>query len=158
MKKRNLVLAICMASATTAYAQSEVEIEEILIYGQQLDSESETGSRLGLTLIETPATVEIIDGDIIRSRIDTTVLEAVTRSAGITDEANPGNGGTSVAARGFRGQGAVTKLYDGTNYYTAFGTVTVPFDVWGVERIEVLKGPASVIYGEGGIGLSLIHI
>lgn len=152
MKKRNLVLAICMASATTAYAQSEVEIEEILIYGQQLDSESETGSRLGLTLIETPATVEIIDGEIIRSRIDTTVLEAVTRSAGITDEANPGNGGTSVAARGFRGQGAVTKLYDGTNYYTAFGTVTFPFDVWGVERIEVLKGPASVIYGEGGIG------
>ncbi len=46
----------------------------------------------------------------------------------------------------------MTKLYDGTNYYTAASTVTFPFDTWSVERIEVLKGPASVLYGEGGIG------
>ena len=149
MKKSDLILAICIALTPAIYAQ---EVDEILVYGQQMNSETETGSRLGLTLIETPASVDIIDGDVIRSRIETTVIGTVTRSAGFTNQGSPGNGGTSVAARGFRGQGVVTKLYDGTNYYTAFGTITFPFDTWGVERIEVLKGPSSVLYGEGGVG------
>ena len=35
---------------------------------------------------------------------------------------------------------------------SASGTVTFPFDTWSAERIEVLRGPASVLYGEGAIG------
>ncbi len=148
--------AICSANVPTALAQvagtSAGGVEEILVFGTQGGRDSVTASRLDLTLLETPATVDVINGDAIRARIDTSVLEAVTRSAGFTNEANPGNGNSSIAARGFRGQGAVTKLYDGTNYYTASETTTFPFDTWGVERIEVLKGPSSVLYGEGGIG------
>src|SRR3546814_1381510 len=30
--------------------------------------------------------------------------------------------------------------------------LTFPFDTWPIERIEVLRGPASVIYGDGAIG------
>ena len=30
--------------------------------------------------------------------------------------------------------------------------MTFPFDTWGIDRIEVLKGPSSVLCGEGGIG------
>ena len=102
--------------------------------------------------METPATVEIIDGDTIRERLDTSILEAVTRSAGFTNDAHHAEGGQDVAARGFHTQGTVTKLFDGTNYYNAWNTISFPFDTWGVERIEVLKGPSSVLYGEGGIG------
>lgn len=127
-------------------------VETITITGSKAGLPTSSGSRLGLTLKETPASVEIITGDTIRERLDSSVLEAVTRSAGFTNEGNPGNGGQSIAARGFRGQGSVTKLYDGTNYFTAAGTLTFPFDTWGVERIEILKGPSSVLYGEGGIG------
>lgn len=146
------VLAACGGHAATGSAQTTNNIEEVLVFGTQGARESTTGSRLDLTLLETPATVDVIDGDAIRSRIDTSVLEAVTRSAGFTNESNPGNGNSSIGARGFDGQGAVTKLYDGTNYFTAASTITFPFDTWGVERIEVLKGPSSVMYGEGGIG------
>ena len=150
MKKTHLVIAICLASASAAYGQTE--IDEVLVYGQQMNSEVETGSRLDLTPMETPATIDVIRGDDIRARIDLTVIDAVTRSGGFTNAGAPGNGGSSIAARGFSGQGVVTKLFDGTHYYQAFSTVTFPFDTWGVERIEVLKGPSSVLYGEGGIG------
>jgi iron complex outermembrane receptor protein len=143
------VVAACGSYTPTGAAQP---IEEVIVFGTQGSRETATGSRLDLTVLETPATVDIIDGDAIRARIDTSVMDAVTRSAGFTNEGNPGNGSSSIAARGFTGQGAVTKLYDGTNYYTAAGTVTFPFDTWGVERVEVLKGPSSVLYGEGGIG------
>ena len=44
------------------------------------------------------------------------------------------------------------QLYDGTRLYVGSGTVTFPFDTWSAERIEVLHGPASVLYGEGAIG------
>jgi iron complex outermembrane receptor protein len=44
------------------------------------------------------------------------------------------------------------QLYDGTRLYVAAGTITFPFDTWSVERIEVLRGPASVMFGEGAIG------
>jgi iron complex outermembrane receptor protein len=149
------VLAALGSFASNGAAQTTSNnrgIEELLVFGTQSARESATGSRLDLTLLETPATVDIINGEAIRARIDTSVLEAVTRSAGFTNESNPGNGNSSIAARGFDGQGSVTKLYDGTNYFTAASTITFPFDTWGVERIEVLKGPSSVLYGEGGIG------
>ena len=141
-----------MALANDADDGEQRKIEEISVYGQQINRQSSTGSRLDLSVMETPATVEIISGDSIRDRVDLTVLDAVTRSAGFTSEPHPGNGGQSIAARGFRGQGAVTKLFDGTGYMNSFGTITFPFDTWGIERIEVLKGPSSVLYGEGGIG------
>ena len=32
------------------------------------------------------------------------------------------------------------------------GTLTFPYDTWSAQRIEVLRGPASVLYGEGAIG------
>jgi iron complex outermembrane receptor protein len=150
------IVAACGGSPSLVAAQgagpSERDIEELLVFGTQGGRESATGSRLDLTLLETPATVDVIDGEAIRARIDLNVLDAVTRSAGFTNESNPGNGHSSIAARGFDGQGSVTKLYDGTNYFNAAGTITFPFDTWGVERVEVLKGPSSVLYGEGGIG------
>src|SRR5207253_835596 len=87
-----------------------------------------------------------------RERGDLSVREAVTRATGITSNGAPGNGGTALAARGFAGQGSVMQLYDGTRLYVASGTVTFPFDTWSVDRIEVLRGAASVMYGEGAIG------
>ena len=111
-----------------------------------------TGSRLGLTVLETPASISIIDGDRMRARGDQDIQSAVTRAPGLTTSANPGNGGTALALRGFSGQGSVLQLYDGVRLFPVAGTITFPVDPWTVERIEVLNGPASVLFGQGALG------
>jgi iron complex outermembrane receptor protein len=111
-----------------------------------------TGSRLNLTPLETPATVNVVDGDELRARGDLTVNDAVTRAPGITTSANPGNGGTALVSRGFSGQGSVLQLIDGVRLFPVAGTITFPVDPWTVDRIEILNGPASVLYGQGALG------
>jgi iron complex outermembrane receptor protein len=112
-----------------------------------------TGSRLNLTPLQTPASVEIITSQTIAERGQHNVTDAVTQNAtGFTALSAPGNGGLSFATRGFAGSNSVMTLYDGTRLYIGSGTVTFPFDTWSADRIEVLRGPASVLYGEGAIG------
>jgi iron complex outermembrane receptor protein len=44
------------------------------------------------------------------------------------------------------------QLVDGVRLFVGAGTVTFPFDTWNVDRVEVLRGPASIMYGQGAIG------
>ncbi len=143
---------------TLAYAEDAAEAgdkSDILVLGTRADdanAPTQTGSRLGLTILETPASVETLAGDVIRARGDLSIVDAVTRATGISSVANPGNGGTGLAARGFSGPGSIMQLYDSVRLYPGAGTVTFPTDPWTVDRIEVLRGPASVLYGQGAIG------
>jgi len=156
-------LVALTALATPAIAQNSPSdpagehntTDDILVVGKaaaSLTVPTATGSRLGLTALETPASVAIIDGDELRARGDMTIVDAVTRAPGITTSANPGNGGTALVARGFSGQGSVLQLYDGIRLFPVAGTITFPADPWNVDRIEVLNGPASVLYGQGSLG------
>lgn len=140
------------ARAAEAAADDTIKTE-IIVAGQRaaaLTTPTSTGSRLGLTPLETPSSVSLVNGDTIWTRGDLTVKDAVTRAPGITTNANPGNGGTALVARGFGGQGSVLQLYDGIRLFPVAGTTTFPVDPWTVGRIEVLTGPASVLYGQGG--------
>src|SRR5690606_38669907 len=110
-----------------------------------------TGSGLDLTPMQTPASVEVISRRQLEERGDHSVADAITRAGGISAMGHPGNGGTSLSARGFTDTTSVMRLYDGMRQYGGVG-LTFPFDTWSVERIEVLRGPASVIYGDGAIG------
>ncbi|WP_294232990.1 TonB-dependent receptor [uncultured Sphingomonas sp.] len=128
----------------------------VLVVGQRdrqaLDTPNGTASRLGLTPLETPASIASLDGGTIRARGDLSIVEAETRAPGLSSVADPGNGGTALAARGFSGQGSVLQLIDGVRLFPAAGTITFPTDSWMVERIDVLSGPASVLYGQGALG------
>lgn len=148
--------ALAQSGGATASGNSNslapVQVEASRHTPLAMDEPTQTGSRLGLTPLETPASIEVLTGDTIRARGDVSVIDAVTRATGITADPSPGNGGTSMVARGFSGHSSVMQLFDGTRLYVGAGTVTFPFDTWSIDRIEVLRGAASVMYGDGAIG------
>lgn len=157
----------CLALTLTAWASSAVcaaeptGLPEITVTGRtggaglQLDQPSSTGSRTGLTVRELPASVEAISREQLTERGDYALREAVTRTAGLTDIASPGDGGLSFSARGFTGTNSIGLAEDGLRLAVASGTQTYPTDTWGYERIEVLRGPASVVFGSGTVGATI---
>lgn len=116
-----------------------------------LQDRTATGSYLDLSRIETPASVDVLTRKQLEERGDVDLTEAIVRAPGISSLPHPGNSSSSLAARGFTDTTSVMRLYDGLRQYGGAG-LSFPFDTWAVERIEVLRGPASVIYGEGAIG------
>jgi len=134
-----------------AYAEDLPTVEIKGAQQASLERNTSTGSNLGLTPLETPASIESISRAQLVDRGDARIVDALSRAAGLNVFPHPGNGGSALAARGFTDLASVTQLYDGMKQYGS-GALTFPFDTWSVERIEVLRGPASVIYGAGAIG------
>lgn len=123
-----------------------------------LDAAQEVGSRLGLTPRETPASISVMSAEEIADRNLTRAQDAAVRMPGITESPAPGNGGTSLVARGFVGHNSVAQMVDGTRLTVAAGTITYPFSTWPLGSVEVLRGPASVLYGDGAIGAAVNYV
>lgn len=156
--------ALVFLNLSTGLIAAEDEIQEILVTGNggvgsiRLDNLNGAGSRLGLSGLEQPASVDIISREEIATKGDYAALDAVTRTAGISASASPGNGGTSISSRGFNGHGSTVYTYDGTRLYIVAGTVTFPADTWTLEKVEVLRGAGSVINGVGALGTTINYI
>ncbi|MEG1456299.1 MAG: Plug domain-containing protein, partial [Comamonas sp.] len=103
-----------------------------------LVQKSTAGSRLELTPFETPASLAIVSGELIRALGTTSVIDAKTLAPGMSSANSPGNGGNVLSARGFTGVNSVKQLYNGLELANAGGVVSFPFDPWNVERIEAL--------------------
>jgi iron complex outermembrane receptor protein len=126
--------------------------EELSVVGGQqealqLDVPSDAGSRLGLTPRELPSSLELVTQVEMEERGHRTVQEAITSAVGVTVGEHPADN-ASFTTRGFT-QTQVPVLYEGIRVANA---MAFPTDAWNLERLEVLKGPASALYGEGSVG------
>jgi iron complex outermembrane receptor protein len=159
-KPRIIAAAAAMLCTSPAFAASDITLPSVTVNGTAGESglglarQDATGSRLGLSIGETPASVESLDTDTLRARGDLQVKDAITRTTGLTDTSSPGNG-ISYSARGFNGNGSVAMLENGQRLLVGSGTATYPSDPWGYETIEVLRGPGSIMYGSGTTGATV---
>ncbi len=126
--------------------------------GLGLDAVSNTGSRLGLTPMLTPASVSSLSADDIAARNLLRAQDVAVSLPGLSQSPEPDSGNNSLSARGFQGHNSVAQMVDGTRISVAAGTISYPFSTWPLESVEVLSGPASVLYGDGAIGAAVNYV
>lgn len=161
MIRNNVLITASVLAVLSNLAMAEeiaLELGEVSVQSPayqdtalNLKHPNSTASRLGLNAIDIPASVETLEIETIRMRGDINIHEAVSRTTGISDISNLGSG-VAYSARGFTGNDSVGQAEDGIRLLTAASTLTYPSDTWGYQRIEVLRGPASVIFGDGTVG------
>ncbi|KAB8041663.1 TonB-dependent siderophore receptor [Janthinobacterium aquaticum] len=102
-------------------------------------------------LIENPQSVSVVTADEISDRNAESLDETLRYTAGVTPNQRPLGSDDSSLLRGFTVETAGL-LQDGLRVSgRTFGAVIEPY---GLERLEVLRGPASVLYGQippGGV-------
>ena len=151
--------AVPEAAEKEKEVSQEVEVPVVEVRDQAIKSTgtgtlhlvqpSPSASRLGLSMREIPASVEIVDQTLLQERGLRTISEAVEGATGVTVGESPGNP-VNFSMRGFTNN-QLRLLYDGLMIGPASMT-SRSRDTWNLERIEILKGPASVLYGEGALG------
>ena len=142
------------ASPTQSLTQIDVVDEVPRANGRlSLDVPVETGSRLGLTARETPATVTIVDRTTIDARGAQDTQEILRAVPGITAHNAPGSVGVSY--RGFSG-GSLGQMFNGIN--VQYTIAARPVDSWIYDRVEVIGGPSSFLFGSGAVGGSINYI
>ncbi|NIF28470.1 TonB-dependent receptor [Pantoea sp. Tr-811] len=159
---RKTSLVLMMSTCSFAWADNAaIELSATTIDGEleaptgvQLDEPIHTGSRLGLTARETPASVSVADRRVIEQRDAKDSQDVINAMTGVNASANPGYGGF-VSYRGFT-QNQVTQLYNGINL--GYSSATRPVDAWGLDRVELLGGPSSFLHGAGAVGGSINYI
>ncbi|MCJ9701416.1 TonB-dependent siderophore receptor, partial [Bradyrhizobium sp. SHOUNA76] len=109
----------------------------------------ESASRLGLTVREIPATVEVISAETMREQGYRTVSETAQGAVGVTSGDNPAEP-AAFSMRGFTNS-QINTLYNGIKIGPQNMTSRIT-DTSNLEAVEFLKGPASLISGEGAAG------
>jgi iron complex outermembrane recepter protein len=108
-----------------------------------------SASRLGLAVREIPATVEIIDQNKIRDQGYRTTTDVAQGAVGVTAGDGPGEPG-AFSMRGFSNS-QVNILYNGIKIGPQNMTSRY-MDTANLESVEILKGPSSLMSGEGASG------
>lgn len=144
--------ALTALSPALAHADVATNLDELIVAGRPtalaLDQAAPAASRLGLTNREIPATLDVITQQQMQSEGLRTSIEAFNAAPGVNGGTLPGSVGVT-SMRGFTST-AIAYLFDGVRV-TGSNSAIRNFDTFNFERVEILKGPASVLYGEGAL-------
>lgn len=148
--------SIALVACNPAYAQTAadtrtgvppVEEQEIVVTGRYSVDAVATGTKTDTPLIEIPQSIAVVTEALIEERRPLTLTEALYNVSGVSDSGSR-RGFDNILIRGFT---ASTSIYlDGLRVER--GNFLIQQEPFGFERIEVLKGPGSVLFGQGSLG------
>lgn len=148
---------VAMAASEGPADQSQARIESasdddssIVVTARRYPTEIANGSKLDLPILKTPQAINTVSAEEMAVRGVQSVAQAIQNTPGIVTQ----YGDTDVrydwiSIRGFN----PGRYLDGLRLpFGARGYSQMRIEPYGLERIEVLKGPASALYGQSAPG------
>lgn len=152
----------CLTPARAEPAPNEVVLEELSVVGQGTASETATGpvsgyratrsatsTKTDTALRDSPQTINVVPRQVISDQQDLRLTDAVTNASNVTPGSTVQGRSQNYIIRGFS-----TQIFavDGVLINPAIAFYPVERDLANAERVEVIKGPASVLFGRGDPG------
>ncbi|HYP17071.1 MAG TPA: TonB-dependent receptor [Opitutus sp.] len=156
---RCLTALLALAACAPAFAAAEADDQPVQL--ERLDVQSfrrdyvapATSTGLGVVAdrMDTPLTLMSIPMDILTDQQVNNVEDALRNVAGVS-KFKQGNGGEEkFSVRGFDASQSLYK--DGARINNAFNATNIATtETANIERYDVLKGPAAILYGQGEPG------
>lgn len=146
MRRHALAMACIMVSGAGAAAET-TELNPMVV----------TATRSSVSLADAPAAMTVITAEQIRARGATNLLEALRGTPGITLNGRQVGGRKTLSIRGAEDRHTLV-LIDGRRISSTDDTIGHSDYQYGwvgieqIERIEVVRGPMSALYGSEAIG------
>lgn len=148
-QKCAVVVGLALAACSTAQAETvpgEARLEQVVV----------TATRTEQDLATAPGSVSVVTKEEMEKRNITTVDEAINTTPGVLSTRGKGmmDRMSAITLRGIPGQSRTLVMLDGITINSPYAgsVVSVGISPSSLERIEVVKGPASSLYGGYAMG------
>lgn len=156
MALRTTAVSLCALMAALLTMAQVIDLQPIVVTGADADGffgesvalETGTVAKTGDAIIDTPRAVHVVTAQQLAERGATSVEQALQYASGIVaGQWGLDNRSDWTLIRGF----APSTLHDGLNARYGYYNDTKP-EPFLLNSVEVLKGPASGLYGSGSVG------
>lgn len=142
------------AAARAQQADSAIQLTPVTVVGSgeavgYVAEQTSTATKTDTPLIEVPQSISVITQDQIREQGAYTLNQVLRYTSGVATETR-GAAATRLDQFTVRGFSA-TSLLDGLRIFGSRDALP-QVDAYRLERVDVLKGPSSVMFGQGGPG------
>lgn len=151
-----IALACFSALAQNVYAENtstapDTNVERITVYGKQNSVVKNSGlaTKSDMSLMETPAAVVVVDQELISAQGVDNLQDLIRNISGVTQAGNNYGIGDNLVIRGLGANYTFDGMYGGAGLGNTFNPTR---SLTNVESVEVLKGPATGLYGMGSAG------
>jgi len=144
----SMSLASCLMSSAALAQQADKTqnqvIEEVLVSGQYLYTDTINALKTPTPILDVPQSLSIVSAEDIRARGFNSIGEVINYLPGVTTSQGEGHRDAVV----FRGVRSTADFYidgvrDDVQYFRP---------LYNLEQIEVLRGPNALLFGRGGTG------
>lgn len=150
--KSCLLAGALLSFMTPAFAQGEIDVEELVVEARDyVPKGARTANKADIPLVETPQSISVVTRDQIDLLNFIDAQQAVRYVAGVSGE----NFGPDLRFDFIQVRGFTPRQYvDGLATPVSTTIFSTGLDLYAFETLDILKGPASVLYGSappGGI-------
>ncbi|MBU0826823.1 MAG: TonB-dependent siderophore receptor [Gammaproteobacteria bacterium] len=104
---------------------------------------AQSSSRLGLSVLETPRSVSVIDNALLEQQMATTERDVLRNASGIATRSEYYGSYSQFSIRGLWANNTFNFLRDGAKFVHLMDP-----PLFNIERVEVIKGPAALEFGQ----------